>query len=157
MKKFLKEVEIILKQNDVYHMIEKSDELDTKQTNTVDIYSVCLVQEIKPKRTRKKKTETEIDVETETQFDCIPILQIKHNQQRYNLSIYINQVHAYSFDNFKYDYHVPGAFKTTPKMSETQKTLKNILDICKQKSDKLHLAQIAAIKYVLQNNKIKQK
>ena len=59
MKKFLKEVEIILKQNDVYHMIEKSDELDTKQTNTVDIYSVCLVQEIKPKRTRKKKTETE--------------------------------------------------------------------------------------------------
>lgn len=160
MQKFLNEVTNILKQNDVYHTIEPSRDASGEQTSLTDTYSVFYFQEIKPRKSKKTNNSQESgekrkNAEKEVvKCDAIPVLQIKHNPQSYNLSIYVDQIQAYNFDKFKHNYR-PVGIRNSIEQSETQQTLDKILDLCIAKSNKMHLIQITGIKKILKGNKIR--
>ena len=164
MQKFLKEVTTILKENSIFHSVENAGNIDADTANTTDTYSVCMMQMVKPKKTRKKNTVND-DINTTkkqatatkiVQYDLVPLLQIKHTPQRYNLSIYINDVQVYNFDKFRHNYRSPGIQKKSS-VSDTQKTLDTILDICIKKSEQLHLTQLRQVKDILKESKFKTK
>lgn len=146
MKRILKQITDILNQNDIYHTVERTGNTPDTHAST-DVYTVCLFEESVKKRRGKNKQS-----ETETELVAFPVLQIKHTPVLGNVAVFLNDVHVYDFNNFKYNYNVPGLRKDK-NVLENEKTLNHILDVCVKKSNQIHLKQLYGIKSMLREQK----
>ena len=153
MQKFLRQLTTILRQNDVFHTVESADSISSVNTPIIDTYTVFLFEEKKQRKTRKTKNETDKPNEQMLTVEAMPMIQIKHAPRLYTLTITINQMQVYGFNDFKYKYVSPGFSGTQP--PQTQQALDNILDICIKKSDQIHLKQLKHVEQVLKNSKIR--